>query len=116
MPCPAPNEPDRERYPNGRAKSIEGPTPETARKYQDRAQTYHIPAHNQASNAESTIGILEARGHISIEKEELCKNLLTCAQSSMAAATPSAAASRTAVGDYRTTRRSGHARDMGCIR
>ena len=72
---PRTKEPDRERYPNGRAKPIEGPTAETLKKFQDKAATYHIPAHKEAGYAESTIGVLEARGLISIEQAELCKKL-----------------------------------------
>ena len=72
---PRTKQPDRERYPNGRAKPIEGPTPETARKFQDKAAALHIPTHKEAGYAESTIGVLEARGMISIEQAELCKKL-----------------------------------------
>jgi hypothetical protein len=74
---PRPKAPERERYANGRAKPLEGPTPETAKKHQERAQALHIPASKEAGYAESTIGVLEARGMISIEQAELCKKLAT---------------------------------------
>ena len=75
MHLPRTTQTDRERYPNGRAKPIEGPTPETAKKHQERAQRYHIPAHMEAGYAESTMGVLFARGMIGVEQYELCKKL-----------------------------------------
>ena len=68
-------DPNREYDKNGRVKPLEGPTPETAMKHQERAQRYRIPAHMEAGYAESTMGILYARGMISVEQYELCKKL-----------------------------------------
>lgn len=63
----------------GRPKVIreDGPTPETAKKHLDRARVFHIPEGKEAGYAESTIGVLEARGMISVEQAELCKKLAT---------------------------------------